>query len=308
MHVSHNCLLPFFYIKPQLIHSVISGLPIVSYLFSTSNHNHVSLVVRGSSIVSYLFSTSNHNSFAPFGAAGVLSLTFFLHQTTTALCAPTGRAALSLTFFLHQTTTDDGVLLGVVSLSLTFFLHQTTTCRRSPRTRGDCLLPFFYIKPQPVTSLTVVQPIVSYLFSTSNHNLDATVAEHPRLSLTFFLHQTTTQLVVLLSHANCLLPFFYIKPQPRRLTPYNLTIVSYLFSTSNHNRCVVAVAEPPLSLTFFLHQTTTEWKNSSLSRQLSLTFFLHQTTTCFCCWYYSFYCLLPFFYIKPQRSDCSNVW
>ena len=182
------------------------------------------------------FSTSNHNSRTGFKICCRLSLTFFLHQTTTAATEEKTAVALSLTFFLHQTTTmPEGVLLGqvlsltfflhqtttstslsptAVQLSLTFFLHQTTTVQRQSFRTHYCLLPFFYIKPQLVLQSAGSWWIVSYLFSTSNHNR---------------------------THINDLLA----------------SIVSYLFSTSNHNRKAGINSASELSLTFFLHQTTT---------------------------------------------------
>ena len=88
-------------IKP-LLHR---GLWVVSYLFSTSNHNNLGGAYLGDAVVSYLFSTSNHNK----QLVDVLVLVLYL------IC------------FLHQTTTfDDAVLLGSV-LYLICFLHQTTT-------------------------------------------------------------------------------------------------------------------------------------------------------------------------------------
>ena len=143
---------------------------IVSYLFSTSNHNQVLNYLARFWIVSYLFSTSNHNPFAAY---------------------------------------------------------------------------------QKIYS------IVSYLFSTSNHNEEESNRNRLKLSLTFFLHQTTTPTLKSFSLTNCLLPFFYIKPQPSPLSPAQCAIVSYLFSTSNHNSMLRGILIQILSLTFFLHQTTT---------------------------------------------------
>ena len=61
-----DCLLPFFYIKPQLVGWRQGGRVIVSYLFSTSNHNNHPDAVNAGLIVSYLFSTSNHNVYLLF--------------------------------------------------------------------------------------------------------------------------------------------------------------------------------------------------------------------------------------------------
>ncbi len=59
----------------------------------------------------------------------------------------------------------------------------------------------------------------------------------------------------------------------------NGAIVFYLCSTSNHNPLLTRFSLPALSFTFVLHQTTT----AKACKRLS------------------YYCLLPLFYIKPQR-------
>ena len=84
---SFNCLIPLFYIKPQLSCIVRIARRIVLYLYSTSNHNTTS--------------------------------------------ANTSEKSLSYTFILHQTTTHRCLLLHHVPLSYTFILHQTTTARRT---------------------------------------------------------------------------------------------------------------------------------------------------------------------------------
>ena len=56
-----DCILSLFYIKPQLNSEANNNEAIVSYLFSTSNHNIDVADGVGIVIVSYLFSTSNHN-------------------------------------------------------------------------------------------------------------------------------------------------------------------------------------------------------------------------------------------------------
>ena len=103
--------------------------------------------------------------------ANILSLTFFLHQTTTVAISYYNSSRLSLTFFLHQTTTVEYKDAKGEILSLTFFLHQTTTLRMFSVRDCYCLLPFFYIKPQQPPPSAPAQSIVSYLFSTSNHNV-----------------------------------------------------------------------------------------------------------------------------------------
>ena len=131
-----------------------------------------------------------------------------------------------------------------------------------------CLIPFFYIKPQPPSILPRKYTVVLYLFSTSNHNMQQANLDKSR-------------------------------------------VVLYLFSTSNHNTMRQIKLINRLSYTFFLHQTTTWCRCASVSDLLSVsvefahvslsyTFFLHQTTTQAYRHTIFFGCLIPFFYIKPQ--------
>ena len=158
------------------------------------------------------------------------------------------------------------------------------------------------------------------------------------------LHQTTTRRKRPSFKTSCIISFLYIKPQPKppkplsltsciisflyikpQLTPipiFNLFVVLYRFSTSNHNRTqrmetnkglyyivslhqtTTGLAPPPrYTLLYYivsLHQTTT---NALYPRMFVLLYYivsLHQTTTL-----PAIICILPgciisFLYIKPQ--------
>ena len=77
---------------------------------------------------------------------------------------------------------------------------------------------------------------------------------------------------------SCILSKFYIKPQLSMLTTWQLTVVSYRNSTSNHNLWLSILCLCVLYLIEILHQTTT------LALAISLVI---------CC-------ILSKFYIKPQ--------
>ena len=121
-------------------------------------------------------------------------------------------------------------------LSYTFFLHQTTTVGLGAFPLVDCLIPFFYIKPQLYLSAAFFFVIVLYLFSTSNHNW--AMWRQAQVCIVLYLFST--------SNHNCV-------SNLRR----DGKIVLYLFSTSNHNWNLQHLAISVLSYTFFLHQTTT---------------------------------------------------
>ena len=265
-----DCLLPFFYIKPQRTGCPKQVGEIVSYLFSTSNHNQ-------------LF--NRHNGL-------LLSLTFFLHQTTTLwryvwfYIKPQHRTILPkpmriVSYLFSTSNHNSSCLAGTLSrLSLTFFLHQTTTGHRDRVLNGYCLLPFFYIKPQPDGPDGFHRLIVSYLFSTSNHN--RLVAHHGRRWIVSYLFSTSNHNLAR-SISACAFIVSYLfstsNHNPARRSHLRPCIVSYLFSTSNHNVKPCNYMRLKLSLTFFLHQTTTLPKQVILWVHCLLPFFLHQTTT-----------------------------
>ena len=108
-----------------------------------------------------------------------------------------------------------------------------------------------------------------------------------------------------MSLACCLIPYcvlssFIIKPQLAVRFNYELCIVSYLLSSSNHNYAVTSSWMLSLCLIFFHHQTTTmRWMRWRVSA-LCLIFFHHQTTTLHAAGHSHADCVLSSFIIKPQ--------
>ena len=122
----NSCFLSLFYIKPQLFfrRNIISI--VVSYLYSTSNHN---AQISGDArvyVVSYLYSTSNHNCFRLFPL----------------------RYELFLIFILHQTTTPPLVFQILLSCFLSLFYIKPQLDLLYCQIRHCCFLSLFYIKPQ----------------------------------------------------------------------------------------------------------------------------------------------------------------
>ena len=77
------CISYVFYIKPQLAAISISLSIVVSLMFSTSNHNLLTIIPQTKPVVSLMFSTSNHNEVWSLEQDKALYLLCFLHQTTT---------------------------------------------------------------------------------------------------------------------------------------------------------------------------------------------------------------------------------
>ena len=128
----------------------------------------------------------------------------------------------------------------------------------------------------------------------------------------------------------CILSKFYIKPQRFSANVYNIFVVSYRNSTSNHNLFRSVLLFCMLYLIEILHQTTTvlaqalspvqvvSYRNSTSNHNagqpratfssLYLIEILHQTTTFGVCSPASRRCILSKFYIKPQLAVLfSNV-
>ena len=147
-----DCILSLFYIKPQHVIRRQRCQHIVSYLFSTSNHNQLSYYAQDPQIVSYLFSTSNHNNLKNWQTQQ--DIVSYLFSTSNHNCAVVGMnsSLLYLISFLHQTTTNVSPHFEEVKLYLISFLHQTTTTSTGHQTGCNCILSLFYIKPQRMTN------------------------------------------------------------------------------------------------------------------------------------------------------------
>ena len=144
----HGCILLKFYIKPQLNCRSLFPTRVVSYWNSTSNHNRECRAFHWGCVVSYWNSTSNHNC-CPASLCWVsLYLIEILHQTTTVLNDYyKNHGCILLKFYIKpQLTSSIGFLLV------------------------SCILLKFYIKPQLLSLSYMARAVVSYWNSTSNHN------------------------------------------------------------------------------------------------------------------------------------------
>ncbi len=208
---------------------------------------------------------------------------------------------------LHQTTTSAAMCRRTRSCILSFFYIKPQPHLGYLRLLLGCILSFFYIKPQLLSLIISFGSVVSYLLSTSNHNMDvvlpdgfivvsylSSTSNHNRhavggqffgLYLIFLLHPTTTGIGG--AHRGYLLYLIFLLHQ----TTTGLDDFQQGFQ---------------LYLIFFLHQTTTIFSSSFSSRLLYLIFFLHQTTTCHRFDIICLGCILSSFYIKPQRRRRSQ--
>ena len=128
-----------------------------------------------------------------------------------------------------------GSLLKMGCILSYFIIKPQPSCLHFTHSTG-CILSYFIIKPQLKWSHIFWISVVSYLISSSNHNQSCGHRFPWELYLILFHHQTTTTATWWTCWAGCILSYFIIKPQPSGRCPWPLRVVSYLISSSNHNR------------------------------------------------------------------------
>ena len=149
----------------------------------------------------------------------------------------------------------------------------------------SCLSLDSYIKPQLTLPWCSNLLVVYLLIPTSNHNCRLLNIKTAQLFISWFLHQTTTDVLQFNQSSGCLSLDSYIKPQ-QRLRSWNFVFVVYLLiPTSNHNLSFDDLHLPVLFISWFLHQTTTCASRSTVATR----------------------CLSLDSYIKPQRLGWSRV-
>ena len=145
---------------------------VVSFLFSTSNHNSAATKEELSIVVSFLFSTSNHNHQTAQESNIRLYLSYFLHQTTTYSCL--WNRANSCIFPIFYIKPQPILMTSILFKSCIFpiFYIKPQLNYLLVKSENRCIFPIFYIKPQPPDNFSDFAVVVSFLFSTSNHNCE----------------------------------------------------------------------------------------------------------------------------------------
>ena len=143
-----RCIIFGFYIKPQHVEATGSGVMVVSYLDSTSNHNAQVCAANSLMVVSYLDSTSNHNIMKELCRLLWLYHIWILHQTTTTPAAHTHGMSLYHIWILHQTTTLDQDDRPPYSCIIFGFYIKPQRHARTHARAERCIIFGFYIKPQ----------------------------------------------------------------------------------------------------------------------------------------------------------------
>ena len=208
---------------------------------------------------------------------------------------------LYIFWFLHQTTTLH--LLDVLGarLYIFWFLHQTTTISVSAGSSCRCISFDSYIKPQPVCRSTHFSLVVYLLIPTSNHNSRSLRPEHYSLYIFWFLHQTTTRMLMATIGAGCISFDSYIKPQLIISIIEFQCVVYLLIPTSNHNTDGSFVISPPVVYLLIPTSNHNLFITIHTIILLYIFWFLHQTTTRSWCPHPCERCISFDSYIKPQR-------
>ena len=129
-------------------------------------------------------------------------------------------------------------------LYIFWFLHQTTTSISSAASQICCISFDSYIKPQLFIIHNIFFVVVYLLIPTSNHNCLLSTACAQMLYIFWFLHQTTTLLIMSLTLVCCISFDSYIKPQPKEWLTILPLVVYLLIPTSNHNY----LTDPPYNV------------------------------------------------------------
>ena len=140
--------------------------------FSTSNHNLIEFSVFPQYIVLYLCSTSNHNLTSPCDLTMMIVL--YLCSTSNHNRFVTLKQCITIVLYLCSTSNHNfHYLLYICNLYclIPLFYIKPQPIRSLTKDVSDCLIPLFYIKPQQGHTALYPRPIVLYLCSTSNHNL-----------------------------------------------------------------------------------------------------------------------------------------
>ena len=165
-------------------------------------------------------------------------------------------------------------------LYLIEILHQTTTVALRRMDSESCILSKFYIKPQLIGKVIVLQGCCILSKFYIKPQLKALPQDNKtRCILSKFYIKPQQSLQMARRDRRCILSKFYIKPQRCAIHEVSLPVVSYRNSTSNHNEEVDAAFVVQLYLIEILHQTTTGGRGPASCGRLYLIEILHQTTT-----------------------------
>ena len=209
-------------------------------------------------VVYLLIPTSNHNYSLSYKAFSALYIFWFLHQTTTLLKRHRNKmSCISFDSYIKPQRMHEikQALNGCISFDSYIKPQHWIFLIDS---RNSCTSFDSYIKPQPyLLSMPMMSCCISF---------DSYIKPQPRVC-TFFLCEVVYLLIPTSNHNSFV------------FGTLAAVVVYLLIPTSNHNLLSESVANLPLYIFWFLHQTTTIAVVSSFMLALYIFWFLHQTTT-----------------------------
>ena len=253
------CILSKFYIKPQLYEDCRWFTWVVSYRNSTSNHNLPANIAQGRwlYLIEILHQTTTPALFKVLSSGCILSKFYIKPQQQRSLGFSYLGCILSKFYIKPQQQRKPYWRQRSCILSKFYIKPQHRDVIRfwqdrcilskfyiKPQQRpppmeisASCILSKFYIKPQQIIRALIIQIVVSYRNSTSNHN--NCLYNEIRSAVVSYRNSTSNH------NSDTKPPFFRF-------------VVSYRNSTSNHNFGGVRPFHPLLYLIEILHQTTTK--------------------------------------------------
>ena len=148
---------------------------------------------------------------------GQLYIFWFLHQTTTPLTNTfVPFCCISFDSYIKPQRTRQGHKTGYSCISFDSYI-KPQLLQLQGVSLLSCISFDSYIKPQLCCFFVFCLLVVYLLIPTSNHNRSKPKSEIKKLYIFWFLHQTTTFLVIMKCLAGCISFDSYIKPQPNRL-------------------------------------------------------------------------------------------
>ena len=231
-----RCCISFdSYIKPQPW-CYSCWLPLVVYLLiPTSNHNQASWVraQRALYIFWFLHQTTTLSLFT-IVPIRCISFDSYIKPQLTFICCIILESCISFDSYIKPQRKGSQIPYTICCISFDSYIKpQLSVCSllsrwscisfdsyiKPQQVFGDsvdclrCISFDSYIKPQPEINWMINENVVYLLIPTSNHNVLVWIDTILKLYIFWFLHQTTTHLLLYFIHTRCISFDSYIKPQ-----------------------------------------------------------------------------------------------
>ena len=254
----HSCISFDSYIKPQPI-GILSNLQGQLYIFwflhqTTTPLTNTFVPFCCISFDSYIKPQLNITDDAL--VSGCISFDSYIKPQPSEIKEHTSLRCISFDSYIKPQRTRQGHKTGYSCISFDSYI-KPQLLQLQGVSLLSCISFDSYIKPQLCCFFVFCLLVVYLLIPTSNHNRSKPKSEIKKLYIFWFLHQTTTFLVIMKCLAGCISFDSYIKPQPNRLrrrssngcisfdsyikpqhyrVPFvAIPVVYLLIPTSNHN-------------------------------------------------------------------------